>query len=326
MPSPFTPCADAAIARLGERALIARIRRGLADVAPAAPEGPGDDCAVLAAAPLAGKRLVTTDAVIHGRHFDDAVSAGEAGRKLVNRNLSDIAAMGGTPADAVLALFLGGDVAADWLDAFIAGIRDAARPVGLRIVGGDVARTERGFFAASLTLTGYAGKPLLRTGARSGDFVYVTGTLGGSLAGKHHAFTPRLAEGRFLAAHPAVRAGMDVTDGLAKDLPDLLPPHTVALLDTGALPLSPAIAHAADRVRRALADGEDYELVVTADAAGADALEAAFHAAFPGTPFTRIARITPAAGLDAGRLYDETGALLAFSGYDHFGEGAAPAA
>lgn len=320
MSSPYTPHAPESVAALGERALISRIRTALGETAPAAPEGPGDDCAVLAAAPFPGRRLVTTDAVIHGRHFDDPVTAAQAGRKLVNRNLSDIAAMGGTPADAVLALFLGPDVAAAWLDAFIAGMRDAALPVGLRIVGGDVARTGPGFFAASLTLTGFAETPLLRTGARAGDFAYVTGTLGGSRAGKHHAFTPRLPEGRFFAAHPAVRAGMDVTDGLAKDLPDLIPPRCAALLDPAALPLAAACPgdSPAERLRHALTDGEDYELLIAVDPAGADALESAFASHFPGTPFTRIARLVPAAGLEPGRLYDASGTRLDFTGYDHF--------
>lgn len=312
-----------AVAALGETALIARVRAALGEVAPPAPEGPGDDCAALDPAPFPGRRLVTTDAVILGRHFDAATGAAAAGRKLVNRNLSDIAAMGGVPADAVLALILGPDISAAWLEDFVGGMRDAARPVGLRIVGGDLARAATGLFIASLTLTGFAVKPLLRTGAMSGDFIYVTGELGGSILGRHHAFAPRLAEGRFLAAHPAVRSGMDLTDGPAKDLPELLPPNCAALLDLDALPISPdahrvAASSGLPVSHHALNDGEDYELAVTVSAEGAEALESAFAMTFPGTRLTRIGRITPAAGLAPRRLHDALGAIIPPGGYDHF--------
>lgn len=321
--TPFAKEPAETVAGAGESVVISRIRASLGATAPAAPEGPGDDCAVVDSAPFPGKRLVTADAVVWGRHFDASVTAAEAGRKLVNRNLSDIAAMGGVPTDAVLSLLMGGDVNLAWLEAFVAGMAVAAGPVGLKIVGGDVARVPDGFFAASLTLTGFAERPLLRTGALPGDFLYVTGELGGSILGRHHAFSPRLAEGRFFAAHPAVRAGIDVTDGPAKDLPALLPARAVAMLDLGALPASPAAQALAARdgttpAHHALADGEDYELLIAVAPDGASGLELVFAAAFPGVRLTRIGRIVPAAGLVPGGLYDETGALLGETGYDHF--------
>lgn len=303
--------------------LLVRFRVALGDAAPAAPEGPGDDCAVLDPTPFPGRRLVTTDAVIHGRHFDDAVSPEDAGRKLVRRNVSDIAAMGGMPTDAVLALLMGPDVSLVWLERFMRGVGEACLESGVKLAGGDLAKMPAGVFAASLTLTGFVEKPLLRTGGRSGDFVYVTGALGGSILGKHFSFTPRLAEGRFFAAHPAVRAGMDLTDGVAKDLPALLPAKTVAMVALGALPLSgDCLAVAAKSGRsaayHALTDGEDYELLVVVDASGAGALEEDFAKTFPGTSFTRIARIVPAAGLEPGKLYDETGDEILARGFEHF--------
>lgn len=321
--TPFTPIASESVAHAGETALVRRMLVALGASAPAAPEGPGDDCAVLAPAPFPGKRLVTTDAVIHGRHFDDSVSPEDAGLKLVRRNVSDIAAMGGVPTDAVIALLMGPDVSAVWLEKFMRGVGEGCLESGVKLAGGDLAKMPAGIFAASLTLTGFAEKPLLRSGGRSGDFVYVTGKLGGSILGRHFSFTPRLAEGRFLAAHPAVHAGMDLTDGIAKDLPALLPAKTAAMVALGALPVSDDCRTLATRTGRpvahhALTDGEDYELIVVVDAAGAAGLEAGFAKVFPDTPFTRVARVVPAAGLEPGKLYDESGAEISEHGFDHF--------
>ncbi len=321
---PFTTHAAGSIAHAGEKALVSRMLVALGSAAPDAPEGPGDDCAVLAPAPLPGKRLVTTDAVIHGRHFDDSVSPEDAGRKLVRRNVSDIAAMGGLPTDAVIALLMGPDVSAAWLEKFMRGVGEGCLESGVKLAGGDLAKVPSGIFAASLTLTGFAEKPLLRTGGKPGDFVYVTGTLGGSILGKHFSFTPRVVEGKFLAGHPAVHAGMDLTDGIAKDLPALIPAKCAAMVALGALPVSDDCRTLAARTGRtvrhhALNDGEDYELLVVVDAAGAGAIETDFTKAFPGTPFTRVGRIVPAAGLEPGKLYDESGAEVSENGFDHFG-------
>lgn len=321
--TPFTAVPSESVAHTGETALVRRLLEALGDAAPEAPEGPGDDCAVLDPTPAPGRRLVTTDCVIHGRHFDDSVTPEDAGRKLVRRNVSDIAAMGGTPTDAVLALIMAPDVSAAWLARFMHGVGEACRAHGVKLTGGDLAKMPPGVFVASLTLTGFAEKPMLRTGGRAGDFVYVTGVLGGSILRKHFDFTPRVAEGRFLAGHPAVRAGMDLTDGLAKDLPALMPERTAALVAAGALPLSPDCLSLAARTglapaHHALNDGEDYELLAIVDPASAEALEAGFAQRFPNLAFTRIARLVPAAGLEPGALYDETGARLREHGFDHF--------
>lgn len=322
--SPFTPHILRSISNLGEKAVIDLLVAAMGAAAPAAPEGPGDDGAVIDDSGRKGFRIVTTDSVIFGRHFDEGVLPEDVGRKLIRRNVSDIAAMGGRPADAVLALQMGPDIDRDWLMRFAAGIGDASRSLGLKIVGGDVVRSTRGTFAAWLTLTGFAEKPMLRTGGGAGDFVYVTGTLGGSLAGKHYAFAPRIEEGLFLAAHSAVRAGMDVTDGIAKDLPSLLPSKTAAMVALGALPFSADCLRLAEKrklppAHLALTDGEDYELLILVDPAGAKALETEFRNRFPDTPFTLVGRVVPAAGLEPGRLYDETGEIIPETGFDHFG-------
>jgi thiamine-monophosphate kinase len=330
--SPFTANAAQSLASLGERRLIAHIREWLGPASGPAPRGIGDDCAVLpvgfSSSSAGGFRLVTTDSVIFGRHFDASVSPCDAGAKLIKRNLSDIAAMGGTPADAVLSLVCGPDVAVPWLESFFRGIAETCLRYGVELAGGDCAEAQPGFFCATLALTGFAEKPLLRTGARPGDTLLVTGTLGGSLAAKHYEFTPRLAEGRWLAARPEIRAGMDITDGLAKDLPALLPAGCDALLDVVQIPISAAAFAASPgdfpaALARALGDGEDYELLLAADTASLPSLLAAWGREFSDLSLTSIGRVICAESGAGGRLLDSGTRLplvAGFGGYSHFGE------
>ncbi len=305
---PFTQNARDSVSALGEEKLIACIRRWLGSASPRDPFGIGDDCAVLPAA--RGRQLITVDPVIYGRHFDDTVPPRAAGAKLLKRNLSDLAAMGGRPTAAVLSLILDAKVSAAWLDQFYRGLAACARRYHVPIVGGDVAQAD-GILAASLTLLGQATGPrvVARTGARAGDWIYVTGELGGSLGSGHHfKFTPRLAEGAWLARRPAVRAMMDVSDGLAKDLHALTPRGCAPALDGSLLPL-----RRGSDVHGALTEGEDYELVF-AVAARADgpALAEDWHRAFPRTRLTCIGRFLPAKKLPPGIL-----ALDTFRGYQH---------
>ncbi len=253
---PFTTRHEESVSAWGEEKLIAAIRRWLGSASPQAPFGIGDDCAVLRAS--RGRQLITVDPVIYGRHFDDGVPPRAVGAKLLKRNLSDLAAMGGRPVAAVLALTLDARVSRRWLERFYRGLATSARAHGVSIVGGDVAQAD-GIVAASLTLLGESVGPrvLTRTGAQTGDWIYVTGLLGGSLSsGHHYRFTPRLAEGAWLAQQSSVRAMMDLSDGLAKDLHALTPPGAKPALSAARLPLR----RGAD-VRAALTNGEDYELV-----------------------------------------------------------------
>jgi len=222
------------VGHLGEVALIERIRGWLGSATPPAPYGIGDDCAVLPKMRRAG--LVTVDPVVAGIHFDDSVPARAVGEKLFKRNLSDIAAMGGTPKAAVVALGLESTVSLAWLKAFYQGLAAVSRAYGVPVVGGDVT-AQRGL-SASLTLIGEAGpRVLTRRGAGLGDRLYVTGQLGGTLkSGHHYRFTPRLAEGAWLARQAAVRSLIDVSDGIAKDVHALVPPRGAVHLDEAALP------------------------------------------------------------------------------------------
>jgi thiamine-monophosphate kinase len=303
---PFAKSPADSVAALGENGLIAALRRWLGDASPRAPFGIGDDCAVLPAA--RGPQLITVDPVIYGRHFDDSVPARAVGAKLLKRNLSDLAAMGGRPTAAVLALTLDARVSIAWLEGFYRGLAACARRHGVPVVGGDIAQAD-GIVAASLTLLGTATGPrvVTRAGARPGDWIYVTGKLGCSLASGHHfRFSPRLMEGAWLARRPEVRAMMDLSDGLAKDLQALTPDGTVPALQAAALP-----CRAGCSIRDALTNGEDYELVL-AVARNADrtALRRAWRRAFPRLRLTCIGRFTRT--LPAGALN-----LGSYHGYEH---------
>lgn len=257
------------IAHLGERSLIKNIQSWLGDANPPAPAGIGDDCAVLKKTSNLDQ-LLTTDCVAYKRHFDASASPEAVGEKLIKRNLSDIAAMGGTPGPALLALFTGGDLKTKWLQKFYEGIASAALRYGTRLIGGDVCEGEPGTFCATLTLLGEAQTPVLRRSAEPGDTLWVTGSLGGSILGHHLSFEPRLTEGHWLAQTGFAHAMIDITDGLAKDLPSLLSEGTAAFLDLEAIPLSEAV-HALSKetekpaLEHAFCDGEDYELCFALD-------------------------------------------------------------
>ena len=186
----FTRSSSGSVAALGEVKLIAAIRRWLGSVSPVTPFGMGDDCDVLPA--VSGRQLITVDPVIFGRHFDHSVPPRAVGAKLLKRNLSDLAAMGGTPTAAVLALTLDPQTSLRWLEEFYRGLAACARRHAVTVVGGDVAQCD-GTVAASLNLLGKAAGPriLTRVGARIGDRICVTGSLGGSLrSGHHYRFVP----------------------------------------------------------------------------------------------------------------------------------------
>lgn len=305
---PFAKRISDSVSSLGEEKLIVQIRRWLGGVSPRAPFGIGDDCAVLP--PSRGVQLITVDPVIYPRHFNDRVSPRQVGAKLLKRNLSDLAAMGGRPTAAVLALTLDSSVRLDWLEQFYRGLAACARRYGVSIVGGDVAQADS-VLAASLTLLGeQAGaRTLTRTGAQAGDSIYVTGVLGGSLRSGHHfRFSPRLAEGAWLAAREDVKAMMDLSDGLAKDLHALTPRNTAPAINRDALPL-----RAGATVRAALTDGEDYELLFALGAmADAESFHRAWFNAFPRLRLTRIGQFFTEGPLPHGAMN-----LASYRGYEH---------
>lgn len=305
---PFTKRASDSVSAWGEEKLIRAIRRWLGDASPRAPFGIGDDCAVLP--PAQGPQLITVDPVIYGRHFDDTIPARDVAGKLLKRNLSDLAAMGGRPRAAVLALTLDARTSRDWLEKFYRGLAAYSRRYDVSIVGGDIAQAD-GVIAASLTLLGEAAgsRVVTRNGARRGDRIYVTGLLGGSLVSGHHfRFKPRLVEGEWLARQRDVRSMMDVSDGIAKDLHALTPPDAVAALDPAKVPHRPG----AD-LRAALTDGEDYELLfVLHKRADSAQFERQWQRAFPRVRLSCLGRFVAPGKIPPGSI-----PLQTFHGYEH---------
>jgi len=312
--SPFTATTADSVTALGELRLLAAIRRWLGNATPPSPAGIGDDCAILP--PSRHPQVVTVDPVVYGEHFDDSIPPRAVAAKLLKRNLSDLAAMGARPRAAVIALALAPSVSTRWLEQFYRGLAATARAYHAPIVGGDITRQPSGF-TASLTLIGEATGPraLTRKGATLNDAIYVTGTLGGSILGHHHRFTPRLAEGAWLAARPEVRSLIDLSDGLAKDLHALTPDNATPSLLASAIPISTAARTLARRdglpaLTHALSDGEDFELLFTVSSrADQNKFETAWRKKFR-TRLTRIGRFTRTLATDALPL-------AAFHGYEH---------
>lgn len=306
--NPFARKRADSVAALGETALLGAIRNWLGDAAPTEPFGMGDDCAVLPRGHEA--RLVTVDPVIYKRHFDDSVKPRDVGIKLLKRNLSDLAAMGGRPTAAVLALTLDPRTSLRWLENFYRGLAACARRYGVPIVGGDIAEAPD-TVSASLTLLGQpvGRRVLARKGAALRDWIFVTGTLGNSLRSGHHfKFTPRLAEGAWLAQQNEVRAMIDVSDGLAKDIKSLTPPGLHPEIDATKLPLR----RGAD-ITAALSDGEDYELLfVVAARTDPTVFARKWKQYFPRTKLTCLGRFEPAGSHDENSLRMEC-----YHGFEH---------
>ncbi|MFO1051970.1 MAG: thiamine-phosphate kinase [Planctomycetota bacterium] len=251
-----------------ERALTEWLARLFPRDAARVPIGIGDDAAVV----LSRSRtlVLKCDPVVEGVHFEADTPRSSVGRKVVMRNASDLAAMGASPDFLLVSVvFRRGTRSADERRLF-RGLRDAARQIGAQVVGGDVA-VSAGPLVVTVTMVGHLEGPALRRDrARIGDTVHVTGPLGGSILGRHLRIRPRLVEGRWLASQDAVRAGMDVSDGLAVDLWTLLRASGVpgAELDEAAIPLHRdarrlAAARGSSAIDHALGDGEDHELLFT---------------------------------------------------------------
>jgi thiamine-monophosphate kinase len=309
-----------------EFALIDRFTRGLPLRGPGVAVGPGDDAAVLR--PRAGEELVATvDAVVEGVHFDARFSAADVGWKALAVNLSDLAAMGARPLHALVALGVPPGTPGSRLAGVARGLGACARAHGVAVVGGNVTRARD--LSVTVTVLGAvpAGRALLRRGARPGDLVAVTGTLGDAalglapgappaLARRQRRPSPRLAAGRALAK--LARAGIDVSDGLAQDLGHLCRASGVgAEVEAARLPLSPAYRRAvrglAEPFAAALAGGEDYELLVALPPRALAAARAA--AARAGTSLSVIGRFVRGGGVSVRGPHGER--VPSPPGHDH---------
>ena len=313
----------------GEFDLIARIRARVATRADVV-LGIGDDAALLAPPP-ARQLVVTADTLNDGVHFPRGTSPADVGWKALAVNLSDLASMGAEPAWCTLSLSLPQSDPA-WIEGFLDGFLDLAGQHGIALVGGD---TTRGPLSIAVTAMGLVepGRALRRDGARVGDEVWVTGTLGDAAGGlalldrepvpalraRLDRPTPRVAAGRALAG--IATACVDVSDGLLADLGHVCArSHVAARIDVDALPASAALREAfgeADRIALQASGGDDYELCFTAPAdAGADigAVSAQL-----GLRITRIGRIVVGEGVHPVDAKSQPWSSPR-RGYDHFAE------
>lgn len=283
---------------LGEQALIRALLPGL----PRRPDllvPAGDDCAVIR---LDAHRdgLLKSDAVVEGVHFEPGAPAARVGHKALARVLSDFAAMGGEPQHVLVNLVAPARTPVARIRQVYAGLNRLARRWKVAVAGGETVAGP----ALELHVFGFGrvprGQAVLRSGAKPGDVLYVTGALGGSIRGRHLRFEPRLAEGRWLRAGGWVNAMIDVSDGLATDLRHLAAASGVGVVvDPSAVPVAAAARALRDGrtpQHHAWCDGEDFELLFCVPAGRARALEAAWKRAFP-LRLTRLGDVIKARAL-----------------------------
>lgn len=263
---------------LGEFGLIDRLRKKF-PVSRFVTKGIGDDTAVW---PAEGNFywLFTTDQIIEGVDFELRKTSPERiGWKAVATNVSDIAAMGGWPFMATITLAMPAATPVSFVDRLYKGIKRAAKRFRFEVVGGDLSRLDR--ISISVAMVGKVEKKslTLRSGAKTGDKIFVSGSLGGSILGRHLSFEPRLKLSRFLVKHSRLHAMIDVSDGLVQDLGHILNSSGVgARIYLDRVPVSRAAYKLAKKnkelaFRHALTDGEDYELLWTVSPAEAESLK-----------------------------------------------------
>ncbi len=291
-PDPSGP----SLREIGEEALIERVA-ALAPVPGGPAAGPGDDCAVVDDfQPPRGDDpllLLKTDALVERIHYRAGEDPGWVGWKAVARVASDFAAMGGAPGRFLVTLALPADRPAAWVDALYRGMARAMRWCGGQLAGGETTAVPDGSAAViSVAATGRVARRhlVLRSTARPGDVIYITGRLGGSLeSGRHLDFHPRLPEAAWLVRHFKPTAMMDLSDGLAADLPKLARASGAGFaLDREAVPRQVGVT-----IEAAMNDGEDFELLFTQPAdADSEEIEAKWRMAFPEVALTRIGMMT----------------------------------
>ena len=303
------------LSSIGELPLIARIRGRLAPCQDVV-TGVGDDCAVVRLTPDAEEDIVLkSDPVICGHHFLQDASPELVGHKALGRVLSDIASMGAQPRWILVDLVAPEDTSVDYIDAAYSGMMALAKEHGCAIIGGDTCKGE----ILELHVFGCGtlprGTARLRSGAKCGDVIRVTGRLGGSLiSGSHLAFCPRVREGAWLRGR--VNAMIDISDGLASELwhiADESGAHLV--LNPESVPFSEASMGTENPLAHALYDGEDFELLFTLSESEDKKFDADWRLAFPDLPCTRIGQVV---SQGAARVSFQNGTALARGGFDHF--------
>jgi thiamine-monophosphate kinase len=247
------------ISELGEFALIERFRRRIR-TASSVIKGSGDDCAVLKF-DRARYQLFTCDMLVEGVDFSSQEGPFLVGRKSIAVSLSDIAACAGIPAHCLVSLGLPKKTSVSFTDKLFQGMLAMARKFNLNLVGGDLSSSPK--LVIDVSMLGFVEKKyfISRGNARAGDVIFVSGTLGGSIFGRHLKFTPRVKEARYLVENFRINAMIDVSDGLAQDLGHILRQSSKgAVLFEDLLPFD-SRAKGLDDL---LYSGEDFELLFTA--------------------------------------------------------------
>jgi thiamine-monophosphate kinase len=229
--------------------------------------GTGDDLAILNW-PSGNLLLAGVDQVLDGVHFDSKIhSPRDIGRKAMNRNLSDCAAMAALPAAALATVALPRGCELAYAKDLYLGMEEAGDKFKCPIIGGDTGSWD-GRLAMTVTIFGRSDgiEPIRRSGAKAGDFIFVSGALGGSLLGRHMTFEPRVELARQIARQSQPTAMIDLSDGLSRDLRHICRESSVgAVIDAAAVPIHPDAKRMGGRtpLEHALHDGEDYELLLT---------------------------------------------------------------
>ncbi|MFM7718861.1 MAG: thiamine-phosphate kinase [Actinomycetota bacterium] len=329
---------------LSEDELVEAVARVLSGDAPGVVQGIGDDAALVA--PGIGQGVLTTDVLVEDVHFEvGSISAHDLGAKAIVVNVSDIASMAASPRYALVGLVLGPDVDHAWVVELYGGIREACDEYALSLVGGDMNRGATTTIAVTVIGEVAPGRALLRSGAAPGERLVVTGALGAAAGGlalsraSRDVVTAALRDGWGRAlldafVRPVARVGeaqvlaaagatamMDLSDGLAKDLPRLCARSGVgAEVDLRALPIPAAIRDGAaalgvEPLDLALGGGEDYELLAAMPADGVEGARAKLRDAF-GVALTDIGAIVEGSRVLGVR--DGDAAPLSEGGWDHF--------
>ncbi|MBI4313397.1 MAG: thiamine-phosphate kinase [Candidatus Omnitrophica bacterium] len=250
------------VEKLGEFGLIERLSKKI-KVGAGVVRGIGDDCAVVEGPPM-WYHLFTCDMLLEGIHFKIPPMKPEAvGWKAIAASVSDIGAMGGIPQYATVALGVPKRFRVETLEGIYAGMQRMADQCGVSIVGGDTNRSNQLTLGVSMFGRVERTRLSLRSSAREGDHIFVTGKLGNSFkSGKHLAFTPRWQEARAMADHFPIHSMMDISDGLSSDLNHLARASRVgAVVDAKLIPCAKGAT-----LKSALEEGEDFELLLTAPA------------------------------------------------------------
>lgn len=322
--------------------LIAGIKKKFASLDPGLVYGMGDDAAIIA--PTQGAQLLfSTDALVEGVHFlTSKITPHQLGRKAMAVNLSDIAAMGGTPKYFLAAIAAPKTIEPDWIENFLEGAIDFAKKYPVALIGGDISRSLEGI-SLSITIIGEveSGGAIPRNSANIGDFIFVTGFLGDSGAGlelllsgespdgeknklirRHLEPEARIDCGRFLSKNRLASAAMDLSDGLSSDLRHLCEASEVgAVLYEDKLPLSEELTRWSSQLENdnrhyALNSGEDYELLFTVPKEKKEAIIEQWPSDFP--PLSEIGEIVKKNQNITIVNSDGTRQPLALGGFDHF--------